>query len=269
MQNNIFEKKKLQPHSFLNSFCQAILFLFFVAISNLSIAQNNRINNTTQIWTEVDFLGKISPKIKWQCDVQYSKQSDYEAFDFYNHPEQLTIRPWLHYYITPTIRMSTFFGLWYNYPIDAVGQREYPEYRWAAQLQFYKIWNRNKISNRFRPEIRAIKDRNGIFETVFRGRYMFKYMRLLNHDNYDKNSWYFIFQNEIFINGGSTTTGFKAFDQNRIFLGIGYNITDDIAFETGYFNQFQHHNHDVNFDNNNVWQVSLIFDNLTHPQSKK
>ena len=120
----LLRKKKLQRYSFFNSFFRAILFLVFVTVSKFSIAQNNRINNTTQIWTEVDFLGKISPKLKWQCDVQYSKQSNYEALNLFNHPEQLTIRPWLHYYVKPTIRISTFFGLWYNYPIDAVGQRQ-------------------------------------------------------------------------------------------------------------------------------------------------
>ena len=58
-------------------------------------------------------------------------------------------------------------------------------------------------------------------------------------------------------------TGYKTLDQNRIFVGIGYYLTTNIFFETGYFNQYAYHAHDANFDSNHIWQVTLIFDNLT------
>ena len=228
-----------------------------------SIAQDNKVNNTTQLWTEVDALGKMNKKWKWQCDLQYSLQSPYESLAFIKYGEQFTVRPWIHYYPKPTIKLSAFVGLWYNYPIAEVGAREYPEYRAALQAQFYKIFGLNKLSNRFRTEFRDMKDRAGDFEQVFRGRYMLKYQRLLIHSDYDKNSIYLILSEEIFINGGAAVTGYKSFDQNRVFVGLGYNITDDIGIEVGYFNQFAYHTHDTNFDSNHILSVALIFDNIT------
>jgi len=178
----------------------------------------------------------------------------------------------LHYYPSKSIKLSAFIGLWYNYPIEGnVNARKYPEYRTALQAQFYKKFGLNTISNRFRTEFRDIKDRSNEFENVFRGRYMLKYLRLLSHKTYDKYSIYCILSEEAFMNGGSKVTGYKLFDQNRVFLGLGYNITDDISFETGYYNQFSYHAHDTNFDSNHIWQVTLIFDNLTkeHKEHKK
>lgn len=240
-----------------------ILLLSFIAFSK-SYSQDKKVNNTTQLWSEVDLLGQINKKWKWQCDVQYSRQSPYESLAFLKYNETFNVRPWLHYYPKSNIKLSAFVGYWYNYAIaDNVSQRAYPEYRTALQAQFYHIKGLNKFSNRFRTELREIKDKEGIFETVIRGRYMLKYQRLLSHKTYDKNSSYAILQDEIFVNGGSNTTGYKLFDQNRFFAGYGYNVTDDIAIEAGYFNQFYHHAHDTNFDFNNILQVSLIIDNIT------
>ena len=245
-----------------NSFTHFLLLITFFTSSRI-IGQNNKINNTTQLWSEADALGKINSKWKWQCDLQYSLQSPYEGLSFLKYGEQITIRPWIHYYPKPTIKLSAFAGLWYNYSIAEVGAREYPEYRAALQAQFYKEFGLNKISNRFRAEFRDMKDRAGSFEQVFRGRYMFKYQRLLKHSTYDKNSIYMVLSEEYFINGGAAVTGYKTFDQNRVFIGLGFNVTDDIDIEIGYFNQFAYHSHDTNFDSNHILSVALIFDNVT------
>lgn len=227
-------------------------------------AQDKKINNTTQLWSEIDLAGKFSKKLKWQCDFQYSRQSAYEKLAFLEYGEQLTIRPWIHYFPKPTVKLSAFAGIWYNYFIgDNVNQRAYPEYRTALQVQLFKVLNRNTFSFRFRTELREIKDKLQHFETVFRERTMFKFQHLITHNRYDKNSTYFIAQDEIFINDGSPVTGHHLFDQNRIFLGLGYNITNNIAVETGYFNQFIHHAKDDHFDSNHVLQLTLVVDNLT------
>jgi hypothetical protein len=247
------------------------LFLTYIICGlspNLVRAQTRALNTTGQFWGETDLAGRISKKLKWQFDAQYSRQSAYEDANLFRYNSQLTIRPWLHYYPIKNLRVSAFFGLWYNFAIDEVGAREYPELRAAVQLNYYTVIHRNVILNRIRPELREIRDRQGIFETAGRIRYMFKYQRLLVHDQYDKNSVYLIVFDEVFANLGSKVTGNRFFDQNRVFVGVGYNVTNDIAIETGYFNQFQQHAHDVHFDMNHVWQLSLIIDNL-NPKVRK
>lgn len=241
--------------------------LCFLLCACTAAAQNKHVNTTSQLWSEIDFAGKLPNRFKWQCDFQYSRQSPYEKVSLVQYNEQLTIRPWLHYYFKPSLKLSAFTGLWYNYFIGGnVQQRQYPEYRTALQIQLYRNIKRNSLSVRLRTELREIKNRQQHFETVFRERTMFKFQRLLTHSAYDKNSLYFIAQDELFLNDGSAVTGYNFFDQNRIFVGLGYNISNNIAVETGYFNQFVHHAHDPNFDANNIVQASLIVDNLTGPK---
>ena len=148
-------------------------------------------------------LGNINKKWKWQCDFRYITQSPFESLAFYTYGKQVMIRPSIHYSPKPNIKLSLIVGEFYNYAIAETGAREYPEYRGTLQAQFYKEFGLNKIYNRFRTELRDIKDNEGTFEQVFRGRYMFRYQRLLRHEIYDKNSIYFSTYEEVFFNGGS------------------------------------------------------------------
>jgi len=227
-----------------------------------SQGQGDKVNHTTQLWAEVDLSGQISKKLKWQFDMQYSRQSAYGSRNFVQYEEQLTLRPWLHYYPNKHIRISAFMGLWYNFAIVPLGAREYPEYRTAIQFNYYSFAKRSIFVNRFRPELREIQDRAGTIETVVRLRYMFKFQHLLLYNSYDKNSLYFVAFDEVFGNCGSKVTGYRFFDQNRIFVGLGFNFTSDIAIESGYTNQFQQHAHDGNLDMNHNWQLSLLIDGL-------
>lgn len=241
---------------------QAVIFAFSIIVARAGFAQNRTVNNTTQNWSEIDLSGKTKRRWKWELDLQYSRQSPYEQYDLIKFNSQLTIRPWLHYYIKPNIRLSAFMGLWDNFAIGEVGARAYPEYRGAIQANFYKSKNKNIVTKRARAEFREMKDNTGNFETVARERSMIKYQHLITHTTYDKHAAYLVWFDEFFINSTSPVTGYHIFDQNRVFLGLGYNITNAITFETGYFNQFLQHAHDDNFDMNHVLQLTLMVDNI-------
>ena len=88
-------------------------FVFFAVIIFCcisSFSQYKKVNNTTQLWSEVDLLGNITKKLRWQCDFQYSRQSAYESLKFLKYDEQLTIRPWLHYFPNKNIKPKTQGG---------------------------------------------------------------------------------------------------------------------------------------------------------------
>lgn len=238
-------------------------FLIVCLLLNLATAaQEHEVNYTGQLWSEIDLSGKISKKLKWQVDLQYSRQGQYDDYDLFRFNSQFTFRPWLHYYPVKNLRISAFAGLWYNFAISEAGAREYPEYRGALQATWYRPKAGRLLSYRFRSEFRDIEDRQGAFEHVVRLRYMVKYLHTLYHASFDKHAVYAVGFNEFFMNGGSKVTGYHLFDQNRVFLGVGYNITDDVTFETGYFNQLQEHAHEEKYDMNHIWQLTLMIDNI-------
>ncbi len=222
--------------------------------------------NTPQFWSEIDFSHRLTNKLVWQFDVQYSRQGSSVNPDLFKYNSQLTIRPWLHYFIKPTIRISAFAGLWYNYAISDLGAREYPEWRPALQLTLYSPKKKFTIANRFRQENRFIKDRQGEFESVLRTRYQLKCVApITKHTPEVKGASYVVGFNELFFNWGSNVTGHHLFDQNRVFLGYGYYITNDLIVETGYFNQFQLESNGKAFDVNHVWQLTLYVNNAFKP----
>ncbi|MEI6506832.1 MAG: DUF2490 domain-containing protein [Bacteroidota bacterium] len=232
-------------------------------------AQNSTYINAPQLWSEADFSGKFTQKLFYQFDLQYARQGSSTEINLFKYNSQLTIRPWLHYFIKPTLRLSGFAGLWYNYGILDVGQREYPEWRTAQQVTFYSPKNKFTLSNRLRIEERFIKDRTGNFESVLRFRYQIKCVApIAKHTPEIKGASYLVGFDEFFINGGSTVTGHSLFDQNRIFIGYGYYLTDNLILETGYFNQFQLESNDRFFDVNHVWQITFYINNAFNKKIK-
>ena len=239
--------------------------LLFLALNFVFIvdAQMSAFINTPQLWSEADISGRITKKLLYQFDIQYARQGSSAEINLFKYNSQLTIRPWLHYFVKPTLRLSGFAGIWYNYSILDVGAREYPEWRTAEQITIYSPKNKFTIQNRFRLEERFIKDRTGNFENVLRVRYQLKCVTpITSHTPETKGASYVVGFDEFFVNGGSNVTGHSLFDQNRIFIGYGYYITDDLVLETGYFNQFQLESNDKEFDVNHVWQITLYINNF-------
>lgn len=77
---------------------------------------------------------------------------------------------------------------------------------------------------------------------------------LLNHPQ-----WSFIGTNEAFFlynySKGQYVTGF---DQNRFFMGMGYNVNKTLNIELGYLNQYISRYHNSDFQSNNI-ATNFIF----------
>jgi hypothetical protein len=59
--------------------------------------------------------------------------------------------------------------------------------------------------------------------------------------------WSLVGSNELFINANTVDWGPVAgFDQNRVFVGVGYKIDSSLRAEVGYMNQYI--NRDLNYD---------------------
>jgi hypothetical protein len=65
-------------------------------------------------------------------------------------------------------------------------------------------------------------------------------------------------QNEIFVNttNRSNVNG-KFFDQNRLYLAVGYRVSAKFDIETGYLNQYINTRKGVNNLANHIWQIAL------------
>ncbi len=99
-----------------------------------------------------------------------------------------------------------------------------------------KIGKRFLLTHRLRSEQRFVENQD------FRTRYRYNlFVNVpLNNTKLVKNTVYLALYNEIFING-ETDIGddrrVQLFDRNRTYLGIGYNILDNIRIQGGWMRQ--------------------------------
>jgi hypothetical protein len=280
-----------------------ILGLKFVVFSQKT--DTREIVNRNSFWTETVFNGVIKNKFKWQLDYQYRRTSDPSdlsakagySTNLFKNDFQHVYRPWIHYQINDNVRVSLSpLGFWETYTssLESGSTRKVqPEYRICPQLTLTnKIWDRVIIDQRYRYEFRYIGTKVTTTKPEFtdyqlgtdfpdagrkmRMRYFLRATVPLNHKKLEKNTFYIVSWNEIFIGLGKNTANDKIWDQNRSFCLLGYKTNTEfpMRFEIGYSviykNAFtssvnsagQLYETNNKIEKNNILQVYLIFENV-------
>ena len=98
------------------------------------------------------------------------------------------------------------------------------------------IWKRLLLTHRFRYEQRWVEDQD------FRTRYRYNlFVNIpVNNETLVKDTWYFAFYNELFINGErkiGNNRSVQFFDRNRTYLGLGYTVNTKVRFQVGWMEQ--------------------------------
>ena len=99
-----------------------------------------------------------------------------------------------------------------------------------------RIGGRFLLTHRLRYEQRWVDGQD------FRTRYRYNlFVNVpLNDRDLGDGVWYLALYNELFINGQrhiGTTAAVELFDRNRLYLGLGYGITDRLRAQLGYMRQ--------------------------------
>ncbi len=117
-----------------------------------------------------------------------------------------------------------------------------PEHRPWQQVFYTHTWKNFRTANYLRSEQRLVRKATGEelaegfnFRQRFRASLMFIYC--INKKEFREGSWGIVLNNEVFVNAYSTDKA-KAFDQNRAFAGLTYNINPAVQLQLGYLNVF-------------------------------
>jgi hypothetical protein len=76
------------------------------------------------------------------------------------------------------------------------------------------------------------------YNFTWKFRYLLNLMVPLNREFIEPNTLFFAFNDEIHINAGKNIT-YNYFDQNRLFVGLGYQFSKKLNAQLGYMNLFQ------------------------------
>ncbi|GAL83603.1 hypothetical protein MYP_830 [Sporocytophaga myxococcoides] len=211
---------------------------------------------------------KLSRKFGLHTEYQWRRTHFITAW------QQSLARASVNYKITEDLSFALGYTFVETYPYgDYPSTKEpYPENRIYQDLKFKIPFWKFEFENRLRLEQRFIAkltDSTGHKITGWdyrnRIRYQLKVEFAVKGNTIDAKEPYLTAYDEIFIRFGGNT-GKNCFDQNRLFIGLGYKFTKDFKFEGGYFFQLsKHQNKEKNtgkyvYEYNKGFIVSLYYD---------
>ncbi|MBO9571827.1 MAG: DUF2490 domain-containing protein [Chitinophagaceae bacterium] len=193
----------------------------------------------TQFWNEFS----LSRPLKGKWSIEFNLGQSWTATppdhkSMFASNAQIYGRAWIHYYFTAKWKLSIFYAYFYNKYVPEIDQREYPESRLALQATWYIKKTRLTLLSRMRLEDRHIRNTDGYNEGVYRFRDQVKILYPLNGKRIRTGIFYGIASDELFFKSPSNVTGAQFFDRNRLTVGGGYSLTDDIQVELTYVNDY-------------------------------
>ncbi len=216
--------------------------LFLVAVISISLpgyAQNDRENDFNYLnWLQT--FHTISFDKKWSLHGEYQWRRN----DGLKNWQQSLLRIGVNYKLHENVAAHLGYG-WIetfpygDYPLASAGT--FPEHRIYEQLLLRQPVNKWTFTHRFRIEqrwlgkVKAGTDRE-IEDWTFLHRFRYQFRTQFPFWSKGARQLYGAAADELFIGAGKNL-GVNIFDQNRIFLLLGYKLNQRISLEAGYFNQ--------------------------------
>jgi hypothetical protein len=219
-----------------------LLFNFLFLVSQISFAQNNRLNTNNDIgW--FNYFGTIKVSEKFGIHTEYQWRRNRLITDW----QQSLLRVGVNYNLNPRVIFRAGYA-WIEtfpygeYPINGFG-KDFTEHRIFEMVQLSHKEGIVDFSHRFMLEQRFVGRYSSINETtedefplLNRLRYMMRLQVPLKGKEIKDMTPYVAVYDEILVGFGENVNA-NVFDQNRIGILIGYRFNKNIRIEGGYLNQ--------------------------------
>jgi hypothetical protein len=240
----------------------------------LSHAQTHYHHNV--IWGRLTLTDTINQKIRWELHLQNRRQNiSPGSLDVFKAPQFISYVPWFIYSPNATFRIAVSpLGYFKNWILIAntaeIDRKPVTELRATIRLDQEQRFRKFIYANRYTLE-RRWRDfaGNNVFQPNWRARYQvrleFPITAKWLHHPFSLVAW-----DEISIQfGKAVKKNPNVFDQNRLYGGLNYGLTDNIRLSIGYMYQIQERSSGKEFDHANVLLCTLTLDNLISQFRKK
>ncbi len=201
---------------------------------------------------------KAGKKTSIHADVQW------RSSDEWKHTQTRLVRTGLNIHLTKQLTITGGYAFIHNRRVLNTTTGFAPEHRtWEQLLYHHKIKNL-AVSHRFRLEQRFIAKmfvennelKNDGSAYANRFRYFFRNVLPFQKQPSFTKGVFAALQNEVFVNiGNNENVNGKFFDQNRLYLAMGYRLCSSFDLEAGYLNQYIS-GRNKTFTNNHVVQLA-------------
>ncbi|MDN3690431.1 DUF2490 domain-containing protein [Cyclobacterium jeungdonense] len=143
------------------------------------------------------------------------------------------------------------------------------QFRFWQQFLFIQSMGRVKIYHQIRIEQRWKRDYiiDSPFKLTHRMRYKISTYIPLNKPKLQDKTLFFSGYNEIFIQAGKPVL-YNYFEDNRLFLGLGYVINENFQLQAGYMKSIQQRERGFDLNNRDIIRFS-VYHNLDFTKRKK
>lgn len=200
---------------------------------------------------------KTGKRTSLHTDIQW------RSSDEWKHTQTLLLRPGLNVHLQNGFIITAGYAYISNRRVIDTATGYTPEHRVWEQLLYNHKLERLAVTHRLRLEQRFLARafvEDGRVEnkgTVHanRLRYFIRNIFPIQHVPVFSKGIFAALQNEVFLNIGNTThVNGKFFDQNRLYLAVGYRLSPSLDLETGYLNHYTKGR--SSFTNNHVLQAA-------------
>jgi hypothetical protein len=235
--------------------------------TSLSHAQTHYHHNV--FWGRLTLTDTISGKIRWEVHLQNRRQNiSSGSLDVFKAPQFVGYVPWLIYSPNASFRIGISpLGYFKNWILIAnpseLERKPVTELRFTLRLDQEQRFQRLIYTNRYTLE-RRWRDfaDNNVFQPNWRARYQVR-LEMPLKIGWLPGPFSLIASDEISIQfGKAVRKNPNVFDQNRLYAGFNYSLTDNIRISMGYMYQIQQRSSGKEFDHANILFCVLTLDNL-------
>lgn len=211
------------------------IFILFVS----SLLAQKTVTTDEQAWFAVFNQTRLSKKWGIWFDAHLRLKDDFVG-DF----SQSILRFGPTYFLTDDVRLTAAYAYVHTFPGPGHANIGLPEHRPWQQVLWYTRYPKVRLTQSFRLEERykrkTLKDNElgDGYDFSWRLRYNFWFYTPLTKKQFEPGGLQFLVNNEIFISFGKNIV-YNHYDQNRLFVGLVYQINKQAQLHGGYMNLYQ------------------------------
>ena len=217
--------------------CGLLAIILLSIIFDVKGQGAKEVHSREQAWAAYFNQTRLTNRFGFWLDVHYRQTGD-----FFDRPFQFLFRPALSGYIRDNVRVMGGYAFINHFPAEGL-ETSRPEHRaweqiwWNQKYKDFSLLQWLRLEQRFLRNIANDELQDGYLRTN-RIRYNALFTIPLKGKEMVKGTPFAIVSNELFINFGKNIV-YNTFDQNRFFVGLGYQVTPNANLQFGYMNVYQ------------------------------
>jgi hypothetical protein len=208
-------------------------------LTGQAVVAQKQTTEVNQVWLAYFNQTRFSDKWGLWTDVHLRSKED-----FVDDLSTFIARVGIMYYLNDNTKLTAGYAYVNHFPQEGHTNVSRPEHRPWQQIQWHtkypkvRLMQYIRLEERFRRKVQNNDELAEGYNFNYRVRYNIFFNAPLSKNAFAPRTFSFIANDELHINFGKEVV-YNYFDQNRFFLGFGYQVTAANQLQFGYMNLFQ------------------------------